>query len=1094
MKLLKTGLALSMVGVGLAAMPNLGAQASPAPTGDTLLTQLHNQADGAVVVNDHAATGKAGFVRTKGDLMPGKSASDRASAVAKADAYLAKYATAFGARPGELEQSGVIADKAGWSITFDQSYQGVPVFAAELKAHVDREGDLTSVNGFAAPGLDLSVTPGITKEQASSRALGAVKARPAGHEDGLPSAHAGGLSVRSADLMIYRTGVTRGIAGDAKLAWVVEVWNKSTIRETLVLDAASGKPLNRWSMMAHALDRELYEATINNAGTPDYPDDDFVDGINDPIYTEGDDTSSLNEDQENEVLGTSESYWMFRNTFGYDAWDGQGGKMRVVNNDPRISCPNANWNGYSTNYCNGVTGDDTVAHEWGHAYTESTSGLIYQWQAGAMNEAYSDIWGETVDMLNDRHNEVGEPGSGTTVQRTPGECSQYSRAATNMTITAPPAVVGPCVNIPASFGPVITETPVNATAIVGTDPVETDEDDVPIGTATDGCSPFTNAGAISGQWVYVDRGACSFAIKIDNAEAAGATGIVVGNTATGGMGSIAGDSEIYGVMVSNADGMKFKSAGGPVSFTIEAQPSDADPTHRWLSGESDPAFGGAIRDMWTPNCYGDPGKVSDEEYHCSADDSGGVHSNSGVVNRTFALLVDGIDGSGTSGIGLDKAARLFWHTQTNYLTPSSYFPDLADGLEASCEVLQGIDFYKVTLGDPQNTDGSDGGVAQPALVDGGTTQADCDLLAEVIAETELRLDPTEHCDWQPLLAPGAPELSCGTGTVTKTTYTEDFEDGLAGWTQDEELGLPISAGIAWEASTDAPEGHPGGVAFGPDPVAGTCGAPGDLTSRNGLISPAITVPAGTTPRISFDHYMASEATWDGGNVKVSVNGGDYALVPAEAYIFNAPAGEMDPDSGPMGGEAAWTGTDGGELSGTWGTSVIDLSALAAAGDSLTFRFDMGRDGCNGVDGWYVDNVAVEVCEASATPTPTTTATPTGTPTATPTATPTTTPTATPTPAEKSETVTKVLVKPRKVHRGDAFKVIVKVTSAAGEVSGKVKLKLDGKLLKVVKLKNGRAVLKVTKMLKLGKHKVVAKYLGSTTMLTSRDDVRLRVLR
>ena len=56
---------------------------------------------------------------------------------------------------------------------------------------------------------------------------------------------------------------------------------------------------------------------------------------------------------------------------------------------------------------------------------------------------------------------------------------------------------------------------------------------------------------------------------------------------------------------------------------------------------SPPAFGGAIRDMWNPTCYGDPGKVSDAEYYCRTDDSGGVHSNSGVVNHGYALLVDG---------------------------------------------------------------------------------------------------------------------------------------------------------------------------------------------------------------------------------------------------------------------------------------------------------------------------------------------------------------------------------------------------------------------------------------------------------------------
>ena len=282
MKLLKTGLALTMVGVGLSAMPSLGAQASPAPAGDPLLTQLRNQADGSVAVNRQAATGKAGFVRTDGDLMPGKSASDRASAIAKADAYLAKYAPAFGARAGELAQTEVYADQAGWSVTFAQSYQGVPVFAAELKAHVDREGDLTSVNGFAAPALSLSVTPGITEAEASARALDAVKAKPSGHEDGVArSLHAGAhRPLRRADDLPM--GSTRGIQGEARLAWVVEVWNQSTIRETLILDASSGKPLNRWSMMAHALDRELYEAFLDDNGTPDNPDDDTVGGLDEP--------------------------------------------------------------------------------------------------------------------------------------------------------------------------------------------------------------------------------------------------------------------------------------------------------------------------------------------------------------------------------------------------------------------------------------------------------------------------------------------------------------------------------------------------------------------------------------------------------------------------------------------------------------------------------------------------------------------------------------------------------------------------------------------------------------------------------------------
>jgi hypothetical protein len=37
---------------------------------------------------------------------------------------------------------------------------------------------------------------------------------------------------------------------------------------------------------------------------------------------------------------------------------------------------------------------------------------------------------------------------------------------------------------------------------------------------------------------------------------------------------------------------------------------------------------------------------------------------------------------------------------------------------------------------------------------------------------------------------------------------------------------------------------------------------------------------------------------------------------------------------------------------------VDLSALAEAGDTVTLRFDLGVDGCNGVQGWYVDDVSV----------------------------------------------------------------------------------------------------------------------------------------
>ena len=67
--------------------------------------------------------------------------------------------------------------------------------------------------------------------------------------------------------------------------------------------------------------------------------------------------------------------------------------------------------------------------------------------------------------------------------------------------------------------------------------------------------------------------------------------------------------------------------------------------------------------MWNPTCYSNPGKVTDRPYYvCDAGDGGGVHTNSGVPNHAFALLVDGgtYNGQTVVPIGLTKAAHLYF--------------------------------------------------------------------------------------------------------------------------------------------------------------------------------------------------------------------------------------------------------------------------------------------------------------------------------------------------------------------------------------------------------------------------------------------------
>jgi len=938
-----------------------------APKDPSVVQQMRGEASGNVAVTTSPATDKVSFISATEDLFPSeRSGSTRTAAQAKATTYVAKYARAFGATAAQLQPTATTKSPAGFTVDFAQSYQGVPVFGAKLRAHVDAQGDLTSISGYLAPKVDLDVTPRLTKDAAIAKAIKLAAEAPAGAGDAATKKpKAGDLSATKADLMVYRMGAIQGVEGRNLLAWVVEVTDGKQVRETSVLDARTGKPVNRYTMIAHALDRQLHEESIDNA----------------PVWEEGAPfPGTLNDDQASEVAGTGEAYWLFKNSFGRDSYDGEGATMITVNNDPTIDCPNANWNGTSTNYCTGVSSDDTVAHEWGHAYTEYTSGLLYQWQPGAMNEAYSDIWGETVDMLNDRFNTPDEESP-----RSDGKCSEGTRGDIAV-VVEPEVQVGTCTAVAAAFGPIIDN--VSGDLVVGTDAVEEEDGDV-VGTSTDGCSPFDNAAALQDKFVYVDRGLCAFADKIANAEDAGATGIIFGNNRAG-VSSVAGFSDLYGAMVSQDDGTRIKAAAGPLSITLtDAEaPGSRDASFRWLSGEDDPAFGGAIRDMWNPTCYGDPGKVSDEEYFCDTDDSGGVHTNSGVVNHTYALLVDGgsYNGQSVAGIGLDKAAHIFWNTQTEFLTSTSGFAELADGLEQSCADLIGnTTLKKLTVGEGP----TGGGPEDAGVLDSPITAADCTAVANAALATELRTEPVQ-CNFQPMFETGT--VSCGAGTVTSTAWSEDFEDGLpADWTQDVEyadFGEDGSGAKHFDATvtSDLPivtEGgttHPGApnvLYFNDKGNAGNFGScnldENDYSSRVGMATPELTVPDGLTPRLSFDHYVASEVEFDGGNVKVSVNGAPYELVPDTAWLHNAPGGHLETVGGgntnPMAGEVAFTGADGGQPTGSWGSSVIDLADFAEAGDTVQFRFDFGMDGCNGNDGWYIDNVALSICSTpGATPT------------------------------------------------------------------------------------------------------------------------------
>ncbi len=1057
MKILRQGIALAVVGAGFAAVPaaTTAASVAAAPDPRPLIAQMRDEADGGVAVSDERATGRLSFIRATGrtgDLLPTEAGSTRSAAVAKARAYVDSYAEAFGAPSSQVEQEGVAAGRFGATVvTYTQRYQGVPVFGSMLKAHLDAQGDLTAVNGELVPVEGVDTDPALSEAAAGRAAVGLVEAQPP--TDGEGEADTSGIEAGSTDLVVYRSGLTKGVAGgESTLVYAIEVSNARNVRDMVFLDADNGKVVNRYTLIEGATgpDRELYETSPAQANL---------------VWAEGDPfPAALNDQQQNLVLSSGESYWLFNNAFGRDSYDDEGSTMKTVNNDPSISCPNANWNGATTNYCDGVTSDDVVSHEWAHAYTEYTHGLIYQWQPGALNEAYSDIFGETLDLLNGRDDEgegaIDEP-------RPVGLCSSHSPAAPLLTINAPSDIAKDCVTGGASFGKQLDGTGITGDVVAPTDAVEDG------GTATDGCSPYDDD--VTGQVVLVDRGLCAFTDKAQVATDAGAAALVIGNREDTPIGMSGDDPTLVTtVSIGLTDRELIRGAladGQTVNVTMRDSAGDRVDSYRWLIGEKSTAFGGAIRDMWNPTCHGDPGKVSDAEYKCSTDDSGGVHSNSGVPNHGFALLVDGgtFNGTAVEAIGIDKALNIYYTAMTEYQTPSSDFVDHANSLEASCSDLVGKAIREISTAPDDRV---------VAYAQDRITTGDCAEVTAMAQAVELRVDPTEQCDFQPLLQPGAPS-ACGEGFTDEQVFGDDFEitadneTGLDNWTLS---GTNPYDGptFPWEATLDYNGEHSSRVAYGPDPDAGDCsGTETDASSVDYMTSPPVTLPAdGVGQRMTFEHYVATETGYDGGNVQVSVNGADFAPVDPAAYVFNGPgqiATAAEGNTNPLEGQSGFTGTDGGSLFGSWGTSIVDLAAAGASpGDEVAMRFAIGRDGCSGLDGWYVDNVSVVVCEEADTP-----------------------------PPGAAATTTRVVRSlPARPRTQRPFAVGVKVTSDGAVPDGQVELRFQGRTIGTDTLNTkGVALIRSTRTFaKPGVRTVGAKYLGSADFEGSFDRLRVRIVR
>jgi len=416
-------------------------------------------------------------------------------------------------------------------------------------------------------------------------------------------------------------------------------------------------------------------------------------------------------------------------------------------------------------------------------------------------------------------------------------------------------------------------------------------------------------------------------------------------------------SDIFGELIDlfNGDAAFAGAPGGPPFWPAHPTGPGGDTPNnlrgticgdgtRWMVGEDAGGFGGAIRDMWNPPCFNDPDRNFSSFQTCPAGDGGGVHSGSGIANHAFAIMTDGktFNGYTVSPIGPIKAGAVWYRALTTYLTPASDYREAYSALN-----LAAADLILTIPNDPRTGLPS----ASPF------TAADAQEVDEALLAVEMNTDG--RCGSAIDAFSNVPPIHCPTRTVV---YSDNFESGVNGWTVSN--SSPPTA-YDWIQSSDLPAGRPGTAWFADDPDIGNCTTI-DESGTHFLTSPPIALPADLSrPTLAFTHFIGTEYIYDGGNVKISINGGAWQLVPAAASLhngYNTPlfdSAAPEGNTNPMAGQYAWTG------SSSWGSTLLDLYDFVSGGETIRLRFEFGKDGCTGIVGWYVDDVEIYSCPCTA---------------------------------------------------------------------------------------------------------------------------------
>ncbi|MEM7784404.1 MAG: M4 family metallopeptidase [Planctomycetota bacterium] len=299
---------------------------------------------------------------------------------------------------------------------YQQTYDGIPVEGSKYKLHV-KDGNIELMSGQRVSIVNPTIGTQISEEVALQAALDHIDADLYAWEDPVLADLLNLDGLPDAETVFLTT------ADESFVGYVFDIYALDPgTRDYVYVNANSGEVISTYSQIRNvdvAADGEShYDGVVNfTADDPDSGDFRLFQEV-DMVHTFDNQEGNPNDfSGATEIESTSTTFdhlsgvsahWGAEQTLKYfqeyhnrDSYDDRGTILISYVNVGQ-NWDNATWNGSVMQYGEGnvfgpLVTPDIVGHEIAHGVTQFSANLVYAYEPGALNESFSDIFGEAVE-------------------------------------------------------------------------------------------------------------------------------------------------------------------------------------------------------------------------------------------------------------------------------------------------------------------------------------------------------------------------------------------------------------------------------------------------------------------------------------------------------------------------------------------------------------------------------------------------------------------------------------------------------------------------------------------------------------------------